>query len=213
MRISDDGIDLIRRFEGRVLMAYQDVAGVWTIGYGHTGPVRGYPSVAAAVEANDGHFEIDELEAAALLKEQLKVFQAGVNAALTAPVTQSMFDALVSLAYNIGVAAFRRSTVLSRVNAGDWGLDFLRLRAAFLMWSKARVGGQLKEIPGLVRRRSAEWELAVQDGAPERVVGQPAPELVALNDEDGVVECPGGCRMAERYWNDGVTPLHYDLTQ
>ena len=147
MKTSQAGIDLIKRFEGLELTAYRDIAGVRTIGYGHTEGFR------------DGRFgpdaSISQAQAEALLAEDLAPREAAVSALCKAALNQHEFDALVSLVYNIGAGAFSRSTVRRRLNRGD------RTGAAdaFLMWNKARVGGVLREVRGLTRRRRAERAL------------------------------------------------------
>lgn len=154
-RISQEGIDLIKSFEGLVLDAYLDAVDIWTIGYGHTGAINGFPTVAAAVEANGGPFRITEAEAEDLLRQDLDEFERGVNAAIRGPATQSMFDAFTSLAFNIGVSACTRSTAMSRHN----GKDYPGAAEAITWWNKA--GGQV--LSGLVRRRAAESALYLRD--------------------------------------------------
>ena len=144
---SREGIELIKRFEGLELQAYQDVAGIWTIGYGHTGP-----------EVGPG-MRISEGDAERLLIDDLVRFEQGVSAAVRAVVTQSQFDALVSLSYNIGVAAFSRSTAVRRLNKGDYD----GAAEAITWWNKATVNGRKVPIPGLTRRRAAEAALFLSD--------------------------------------------------
>jgi lysozyme len=95
-----------------------------------------------------------ENEAAAykLFANTLTQYEQGVDKAITADISQHQFDALVSLAYNIGVSAFAKSTVARRVNANPSDPS---IREAFAMWSK--VSG--KVLAGLVRRRTAEADL------------------------------------------------------
>jgi len=139
MRISPEGLTLIKRFEGLRLHAYQDVGGVWTIGYGTTrtpdGPVA------------EGQ-RITQTEAEAFLADDVREFEQGVDAAVTVGVTQPMFDALVSLAYNVGLGAFRGSTLLRKLNARDWE----GAAAEFARWNKV---GQTV-VDGLTRRRAEE---------------------------------------------------------
>lgn len=143
MKTSEKGVALIKRFEGLKLEAYQDVAGVWTIGYGHTG--------------NDvrPRMRISARDAEKLLRRDLKSREAAVNRLVSVPLSQNEFDALVSFVYNVGIDAFRRSTARRRLNSGD------RQGAAEALtwWNKATVGGSKREIPGLTRRRAAEAEL------------------------------------------------------
>lgn len=152
MQVSGAGLRFIKSWEGFEPRAYRDVAGIWTIGYGHTEGFR------------DGRFRegsvVSEEEALALLREDLRVRERAVAAAVRVPLEQHEFDALASLVYNIGVGGFRRSTVLRRLNAGDRG----GAADAFLLWNKARVGGRLREVRGLTRRRRAERALFMGGG-------------------------------------------------
>jgi len=134
--VSPVGLSLIKRFEGVRLIAYPDVGGVWTIGWGHTGPdvVRG--------------MEITQEEADALLVKDVSKFARGVEKLLSRSATQGQFDALISLAYNIGLGAFKDSTVLKRFNAGQ----IPGAAEAFILWVRAK--GMIYE--GLVKRRAAE---------------------------------------------------------
>ena len=146
--ISAAGYRLIKEFEGLRLRAYLCPAGVWTIGYGHTDGVR------------EGQ-QIDEKQADKLLDRDLDRFEAFVEE--NAPgANDNEFAAMVSLAFNIGAAGFKKSTVLRLHNAGDK----LGAARAFRMWNKATVGGQLTELPGLTRRRLAEEALYLTPASP-----------------------------------------------
>lgn len=138
MKISDRGIDLVKSFEGLRLKAYLCPAKVWTIGYGSTGP-----HVRAGMV-------ISEAEAEELLREDLSRFEDGVSD-LAEPCTQGQFDAVVSFAFNVGLEALRKSTLLKMHKAGTFGAAAQQ----FLRWNKA--GG--KVLAGLTRRREAEKEL------------------------------------------------------
>ncbi len=133
---SEDGLALTRRFEGLRLEAYQDCAGVWTIGYGHTGP-----------DVFSGR-KVSELEAEALLRADAAEAVACVNRVVTVPIRQNHFDALVDFCFNAGVHAFTRSSLLQCLNQGY----FEEAAAQFGLWVHA--GG--KVVPGLVKRRAAE---------------------------------------------------------
>jgi lysozyme len=111
---------------------------VWTIGYGHTGPdvVQGLIITKAFADE--------------LFMGDIRRFEIGVENALKRHATQRQFNALVSFAYNVGLGAFRSSTLLARFNAGDDE----GAAAEFERWNK--VGD--KELPGLTRRRAAEAE-------------------------------------------------------
>lgn len=137
-RINKAGLDLIKSFEGLRLKAYKDSVGVWTIGYGHTRT------------ATSG-MSISEPEAEALLREDLKDAQGGVDRLVKQQLSDNEYAALVSFVFNLGAGNFSRSTLLKKLNAGD------RKGAAeqFLVWNKA--GGQV--LAGLTRRRKAERDL------------------------------------------------------
>lgn len=136
--INAAGLSLIKEFEGLRLKAYKCPAGIWTIGYGHTGRDV-TPSQA-----------ITEDRAEALLKADLARFELGVER-LAKDANDNQFSAMVSLAFNIGLGAFEGSTVLKRHNLGNK----LGASRAFPMWNRG--GG--KVLPGLVRRREAEAKL------------------------------------------------------
>lgn len=154
MKTSQSGIALLKRFEGLELEAYQDIAGVWTIGYGHTGKYPPGFRLSGKVKAGD---RLTEAEAEDLLKIDLRPRENAVVELVRVPFNQNEFDALVSFVYNVGVGAFRGSTVLRRLNRGA------RMSAADALtwWNKATVGGVLREILGLTRRRAAEKALFI----------------------------------------------------
>ena len=140
MRISENGIEFIRQLEGEKLTAYPDIVGIWTIGVGHTGFVDGKPVARGMAITKEKSKE--------LLTADLKRFESAVNDAVKVTLTQNQFDALVSLAFNIGEGAFARSTLVNKLNAGD------KKGAAeqFLVWKNA--GGQVSQ--GLLNRRQKE---------------------------------------------------------
>jgi lysozyme len=133
---SDEGLALTKSFEGLRLEAYQDVGGVWTIGYGHTGP-----DLLAGMK-------ISQADADALLRADLTVAVSCVNRGVTEEIVQSQFDAMVDFCFNVGRGNFLQSTLLRKVNLSD----FEGAAAQFLLWVNA--GG--KKVEGLVRRRQAE---------------------------------------------------------
>lgn len=143
MRASENGINLIKQFEGCRLTAYQDSVGVWTIGYGWTQSVDGNPVAKGMV--------ITQQKADDLLKQGVVQYENGVNSLVKVQLNQNQFDALVDFAYNLGVNALRGSTLLKKLNAGDYA----GAANEFTKWNKA--GG--KELAGLTRRREAEKSL------------------------------------------------------
>ena len=145
MKLSRQGLALIKSFEGFRAKAYICPAGVLTIGYGSTGPhVR--PGLV-----------VTEVEATALLAKDAARFEKAVNT-LGVKLTQNQFDALVSLAFNIGVGNFNSSTLVRKLKAGDVS----GAAAQFAVWNKARVKGVLTALPGLTKRRAAEAALFVK---------------------------------------------------
>lgn len=139
MPISEAAYELLRDFEGLRLYAYLCPAGVWTIGYGHTGDdVR--PGMTIKLS-----------EAEALLKADVGAVEQAITPLVKVQLNTNQFGALVCFAFNIGMGAFARSTLLARLNRGEFAAVPFELRR----WSLAR-GVRL---PGLVRRRDAEIEL------------------------------------------------------
>lgn len=143
MQTSDKGIALIKQFEGCKLTAYQDSVGVWTIGYGWTQPVDGKP-------IRDG-MTIKQETAERLLKTGLVSYESDVSRLVKVGLTQGQFDALVSFTYNLGARSLSTSTLLRKLNTGDYA----GAADEFLRWNKA--GG--KVLNGLTRRREAERAL------------------------------------------------------
>ena len=135
MNISQEGLDLIKKFEGCELKAYQDSVGVWTIGYGHTKGVE------------EGQ-EITQDEAEEMLASELDEYEGYIRDMVECDLEQCQFDALVAWVYNLGPTNLRSSTMLKRLNAND--LDDVPNQIK--RWDKA--GG--KVLAGLVRRREAE---------------------------------------------------------
>ena len=142
MKTSIIGRNLIKTFEGYRDTAYLDPAGIWTIGYGHTGGVKEGDTVT-------------EEGADALLKQDLKAAENTVNATgLT--LSQLQFDALVSLVYNIGSGNFNNSTLLKLLKVSTKPADDLE------KWWKAYNKARGKKLKGLERRRAAEYALCCE---------------------------------------------------
>ena len=130
--------DKIKKFEGLCLTATRCSAGVPTIGYGHTGP-----------EVRMGQ-KISREKADAIFSKDIDMFAAGVSAALRPHVvSQCQFDALVSFAFNCGLAALRKSTLLKMVKADPSDPE---IRSEFAKWVHAAG----RRLPGLVKRRAME---------------------------------------------------------
>ena len=143
MRMSAAGLATVKEFEGLRLKAYKCPAAVWTIGYGHT-------SAAGAPIVNPD-LVITKDEAEEVLARDMEQYEEGVRKYVKVDLTQGQFDALVDFAYNAGVGALQKSTLLKKVNAQK----FDEVPAEFMKWTRG--GG--KELPGLVRRRRAEVKL------------------------------------------------------
>lgn len=138
MKLSEEGLAFIKAREGLRLMPYQDSAGIWTVGYGST------------AEVVPGE-KITEVEAGERLKEDVRHAENCVNQLCTVPLAQHEFDALVSFVFNVGCLAFRKSTLLRKLNDGDYE----SVPSELARWDKA--GGQV--VAGLAKRRKLEGEL------------------------------------------------------
>jgi lysozyme len=143
VKISEAGLSLIKSFEGCVLTAYLDAVGIWTVGYGHTGP-----SVHRGLT-------ITQKLAEDILAQDVRRFELGVLNNVKVNLNQNEFDALVSFSFNVGVNALKNSTLLRLLNDGA---DRSIVAAEFLRWNK---GGD-KVLEGLTRRRQAEKALFLQ---------------------------------------------------
>lgn len=136
-----------RKLPDSTIAAYQDGGGVWTIGWGHTGP-----------EVKQG-MVITQGRADQLFEQDVASFVRDVNFLVKVPLTQNQFDALVSFSYNVGsdidadtkAEGLGDSTLLRKLNAGDYA----GAAAEFPKWCNDNG----KVVAGLVRRRKAEAEL------------------------------------------------------
>ena len=135
MQLSKTGIELLKHFEGCELKAYQDSVGVWTIGYGHTKGI--YEGL-----------EITQGEAEKMLVDELPEYEGYISDKVVPMLQQHEFDALVCWVYNLGPTNLSSSTMLKKLNAGE----FKEVPFQMKRWDKA--GGQ--PLLGLTRRRNAE---------------------------------------------------------
>jgi lysozyme len=135
MKISEDGLELIKKFEGCETTAYQDSVGVWTIGFGHTKGVE--EGQTCSVE-----------DAESMLADEMDEYEGYVNNMVKVELQQHEFDALVAWVYNLGPTNLGESTMLKVLNGGQ----FDRVPDEMNRWTRA--GGKILE--GLVRRRQAE---------------------------------------------------------
>ena len=140
MSVSNKGVDLICEFEGKRLAAYDDGVGVWTIGFG----TIKYPNGVRVKKGDTCTIE----QAKEYMRHDLIEFEYTVNSSVKVPLNQNQFDALVSLAYNIGSNAFKSSTLVKKLNTGD----YQGAADQFNVWVNA--GG--KRMQGLVNRRDRE---------------------------------------------------------
>ncbi len=189
MRMSDAArAQLTETSEGLRLTAYRDSVGVWTIGYGHT-------SMAGAPVVTPG-MKITREQADEILSRDLGKFERGVAALLAGaklPVGQREFDALVDLAFNIGLGALKSSSLLRCYLAGD------KVAAArkFMDWKKA--GG--RAVAGLTARRRRDRDWFLDGGLARTTVALMAPEMAA---PARVVDHPDN--MVSRWLNERRTP-------
>lgn len=172
MRTSQAGLDLIKAFEGFRARSELLPNGRWMVGYGH---VR---------RAKKG-VRVTEIEAEAILREyDLPPVERFVMRCILAPMTQNEFDALVSLAFNIGPKAFSGSDVVAGMNAGNR----LEAAAAFDLWRRAKIGGRVQIVDALVRRRAAEKALFLN--APGRLPVASSRLYRAMHDADALPAPP-----------------------
>ena len=135
MKISEDGLELIKKFEGCETTAYQDSVGVWTIGFGHTKGVE--EGQTCSIE-----------DAESMLANEMDEYEGYINNMVKVDLQQHEFDALVAWVYNLGPTNLGESTMLKVLNGGQ----FDRVPEEMNRWTRA--GGKILE--GLVRRRQAE---------------------------------------------------------
>ena len=140
MSVSNKGVDLICEFEGKRLVAYDDGVGVWTIGFG----TIKYPDGVRVKKGDTCTLD----QAKEYMRHDLIEFEHTVNSSVKVPLNQNQFDALVSLSYNIGSSAFKSSTLVKKLNTGD----YQGAADQFNVWVNA--GG--KRMQGLVSRRDRE---------------------------------------------------------
>jgi lysozyme len=140
--ISQAGVDAIKQHEGWSAKVYKDSAGYPTIGYGHL------------IKAGEVFTTITPAQGETMLRADLATAEAGVRKYVTVPITQGMYDALVSWVFNLGAGSLQKSTLLAKLNAGD----YLAAAAEFVKWNKA--GGV--EVAGLTARRTDEQSMFSQ---------------------------------------------------
>jgi len=155
-QIDQAGLDHIKQSEGVRNTIYKDRAGLDTIGVGH---------LITKEEKISGRFaggRISDEEVDTLLLEDLDRTQRGVRNCVKQPVTQDQYDAMISMAFNIGTGGFCNSTLVKKINAGE----YKEVPNQMMRWNKVRVGGILTESAGLTTRRRAEANLFAKAPAP-----------------------------------------------
>ena len=139
MEISQEGLSLIKKFEGCKLQSYKCAAGVWTIGYCSTNGIE------------EG-MKISQERADMLLLEDVEIFEEAVNELVKVPLEQNQYDALVTWTFNLGPTNLKNSTLLKVLN----NKEYENVPEQIKRWNKATVNGERQVLEGLVRRREAE---------------------------------------------------------
>lgn len=162
-RINAAGLRLIKSFEGFEPKWYRDPVGIWTIGFGHT------DAAGAPKHATSRGLILSDEAATEILANDLGQYAAAVEKAVKVPLNDNQFAALVSFTYNVGAGALAKSTLVKKLNAGNYGA----VRSELAKWNKA--GG--KVLKGLTRRRAAEADLfEAKTAAPAPVPPSPPPK-------------------------------------
>lgn len=167
-QINDDGLNLVKQFEGLRLEAYRCPAGVWTIGYGHTHGVK--------PEA-----KISEDQANKLLAEDLAGSGVQVDQCVNVPLNDNQYAALSSFVFNAGIGNLMASTLLIRLNTGDYDC----VPSELTKWVKATdpKTGKKVSLAGLVKRRAAEGALWLKtDSDDPFLISTDMPQLVSADD-------------------------------
>lgn len=143
LKVSQEGLEHIMKWEGVVLKRYICPAGKPTIGVGHV------------ILPNENYQEITEEQALAILTKDVERFERAVKKHITVPLNQNQFDAIVSFIFNTGEGGIINTGLQKVINSGD----FANVPAKLEEWSKFRVGGVLKVNKGLLNRRKSEAQL------------------------------------------------------
>lgn len=144
-KISQKGLELLKKFEGLSLKPYKCAGGIWTIGYGNTY----YPN---GVKVKETDSLITKEKANEMLAMLLGSYEKAVDSFCRDDINQNQFDSLVLLAYNIGVGNLQRSTLIKKVNLNP---NDLSIKTEFLKWNRSAG----KVLAGLTKRREAEANL------------------------------------------------------
>lgn len=208
-RINEDGLAKIKQWEGLVLYAYDDVdparppkksmpgdhvGGTLTIGYGSTKDVKQGQALTKA-------------KADVRLVQELYEYEEAVSNSVKVPLTDNQFSALVAFAFNVGIGAFTGSTLLKKLNAGDYNA----VPKELMRWTKSTINGKKTTLPGLVNRRSAEVGLWVQ-GAPvasNTIPAEPAKAPIVTKESVAMVSSAVAAMGGNVFSGDG--PIQYAL--
>jgi lysozyme len=171
-QVTKEGLELVKHYEGLRTQAYRCPAGVWTIGYGHTKGVR-------------AGMEVTEAEAEELLRQDLAASGEQVERLVHVKLTDPQFSALASFVFNVGAGNLESSTLLRRLNAGDYDA----VPSELAKWVKATDPNTGKKVtlPGLVRRRAAEGELWLQTDTDDPFLNSPDMPQSVYADETRLV--------------------------
>jgi lysozyme len=185
MKVSRKGLESIKRHEGSRNRMYKDPVGLPTIGVGHLLTRSELTSGKIVISSQVVHWRegLTDRQVTDLLAQDIHKFEEAVNKSILVTLNQNQFDALVSLAFNIGEGAFQKSTLLRKLNAKDFG----GAADQFLRW----IYSAGRKLPGLVTRRKEERALFLS--APKEQPVEPPPPPVEANGpapEPPVSEAP-----------------------
>jgi lysozyme len=157
MNISDNGLLLLENYEGKILHVYKDTAGKQTIGIGHL--LTSQEKATGVIQIGDDTVKfangITDAQAISLCRQDLRRFETLVSGAVTVPLTQNQFDAMVIFSFNIGDHGFLTSSALKTLNQGDYEGCTIAMKR----WNKVTINGILTIDQGLVNRRQKEINL------------------------------------------------------
>ena len=156
MTTSPQILSFIKSHEGLRLSAYRDPVGIWTIGYGHTGTAKQGQTITRA-------------QADALFIKDVQEAEKAVKSLVRVPLNPNQFGALVSFVFNAGAFKFRGSTLLKKLNAGD----YKGAADEFLRWDKAgcNTGQGCQRLPGLTKRRAEERNFFLGGSGAGSIIG------------------------------------------
>lgn len=193
------GVELIKEHEGLRLTKYLDAVGKPTIGYGHL------------ILPGENYQRITREQAESLFEVDLDIHEREVARLVTVPLNNNQFSALVSFTFNLGPTKLSRSTLLKKLNAGDYA----GAAREFSRWVYGKVGGKNKRLAGLIRRRADEKSLFLTPGQVEPApvnlghldsVDVVAPDAVIEPVDAAITELSTGGPLAESGESVGAQP-------